>query len=77
MIIKLVKSLENGKKKTKQKVNYPKHRKIDRSTGADYQITYGGVTVKVTEFKIKTNKVGFKMIKNIFLLIKKKINYFN
>merc|ERR1711935_1332041 len=54
--LKEVKSLDNGKKKTKQKVNYPKYRKIDKSTGADYQITYGGLTVKGTEFKIKTNK---------------------
>ena len=51
-----MKSLDSGKKKQKTKLNYPKHRKIDRSTGTDYNITYGGMTVKITEFKIKTNK---------------------
>ena len=56
LVIFAVKSNESSKKKPKSKFNFPKHRKIDRSAGTDYNITYGGVTVKITEFKIKTNK---------------------
>ena len=65
----LVKSLDNGKKKQKTKLNYPKHRKIDRSMGTDYSITYGGMTVKITEFKIKTSKA--RIVKIIEMTLKK------
>ena len=35
---------------------FPKHRNIDKSTGVEYNVTYGGTTVKFTEFKLRTVK---------------------
>ena len=54
----VTKKQSNSGKMTKQQIRsfFPKHRNIDKSTGVEYNVTYGGTTVKFTEFKLRTVK---------------------
>ena len=54
----VAKKQSNSGKMTKQQIRsfFPKHRNIDKSTGVEYNVTYGGTTVKFTEFKLRTVK---------------------
>ena len=54
----VAKKQSNTGKMSKQQIRsfFPKHRNIDKSTGVEYNVTYGGTTVKFTEFKLRTVK---------------------
>merc|ERR1711937_867835 len=54
----VAKKQSNSGKMPKQQIRsfFPKHRNIDKSTGVEYNVTYGGTTVKFTEFKLRTIK---------------------